>query len=719
MLVWVSENHLSSEAATTMMFPIFVRVKLFRSLGFIVWIFLAFSSVLGFAEGVDRPREVLDGEWFFTKNSADTPEELARRNTQLGWISMRVPHTFNANDADDGGGYYRGAGWYRTTFKMADDIISSRRFMEFGGAALRTEVWINGQFVGKHDGGYTKFRFDVSAFLRRGKNQLYVRVDNTRSPSIAPLNGDFSVFGGLYKPVSIFSTAHVHLDVLDYSGPGVYATITNVSAKSVDLELHTRIKNESAQAINARLRHNLRGGRGELVNVMEVAMQLPANKVTENTLRQQVIEPHLWQGIQDPYLYSLETQLILVDELEEKVLDGVQQNIGFRHITVDPEKGLFLNGKPYAVYGVNIHLSQRPHKGTAVSEKEVAEDFLLLDELGVTGLRLAHYPHPPAVYEHADKKGYLLWTEVPLVSEVNDTPEFIVNLKQQFLELIHQNYNHPSVFIWGIGNEVYKQDETSNRILAELHALAKSEDSTRFTSYANCCSSANSGHAQKAELNASNVYAGWYAGQDGVIGDWVARTHKDLPAKALSISEFGAGGSVLHQEQNPERPDTAGKWHPEQYQAQVHEDAWLSLKDKAYLWANFLWLGFDFASDGRAEGDRDGINDKGLVSYDRKVRKDAYFWYQANWSTEPMVYITSRRDTLRVDDITDVKVYSNQQKIALKVNGEALQDKNVVDNIAVWKSVQLRPGKNRIEVSAQANDGNILRDKVLWVLVKD
>jgi len=527
------------------------------------------------------------------------------------------------------------------------------------------------------------------------------------------------VFGGLYKPVSIFSTAHVHLDVLDYSGPGVYVTITNVSAKSANLELHTRIKNDSAQPVNARLKHSLRDGRGELVKVMEATLQLPAHNVTENTLQHTIKEPHLWQGTQDPYLYSLETQLILIEASEQKVLDGVQQYIGFRDIKVDPEKGLFLNGEPYAVYGVNIHLSQRPHKGTAVSEKEVAEDFLLLDELGVTGLRLAHYPHPPPIYEHADKKGYLLWTEAPLVSEVNDTPEFLENLKQQFLELIHQNYNHPSVFIWGIGNEVYKQDETSNYILAELNALAKREDSTRLTSYANCCSSANSEHAQKAELNASNVYAGWYAGQDGVIGDWVARTHKDLPGIALAISEFGGGGSVLHQEQNPERPDTAGKWHPEQYQTQVHEDAWLSLKDKAYLWANFIWLGFDFASDGRAEGDSDGINDKGLVSYDRKVRKDAYFWYQANWSAEPMVYITSRRDILRVDDITDIKVYSNLQQVTLKVNGKLQQDKNAIDNMAVWKSVQLRSGKNRIEVSAQASDGTTLTDKVVWTVVKD
>jgi hypothetical protein len=661
-----------------------------------------------------RPVVKLNAQWQFIKDSSSTPAELQQRNPNHQWQAVSIPHTFNANDADDGGGYYRGAGWYQTDFNLNNIKQQRSYYLQFDGAALHTEVWLNNQKVGQHSGGYTRFRFDVSPYLQQGSNHLIVRVDNSRNPAIAPLGGDFSVFGGLYKNVFLFSTAAVHIDTMDYASSGVYVTISDVKSDSAKITINTRIQNASSLNTNVVLKHIIKSADGTVVKTIGKSLETDSQQLLENNIVDNISNPHLWQGVDDPYLYTLETQIISTTD-PSNIIDRVSQHIGFRSIHIDPSQGLLLNGKPYAVHGVNIHLTQLPSKGTAVSDAEITADLQQLDELGVTGLRLAHYPHPQITFEFADQHGYLVWSEIPAVSEVNDSKAFLENLKLQLREMIRQNYNHPSVFVWGIGNEIYQQDANSKQLLISLQALAKQEDPNRYTVYANCCSSINSGHAIQGDINASNVYSGWYAGQDGVIGDWVARNHKENPNLSMAISEFGGGGSIFHQQQNPQRPETAGNWHPEQFLSQLHENAWLSLKDKSYLWANFIWVGFDFPSDGRNEGDRDGINDKGLITYDGKTRKDAYYWYQANWSKKPMVYITSRRHEQRSEAQTDVKIYSNQNHITLKVNGKTIGTKEVINHRVVWSDVKLATGENNIQASANHDDKKLV-DQVVWRL---
>jgi beta-galactosidase len=384
--------------------------------------------------------------------------------------------------------------------------------------------------------------------------------------------------------------------------------------------------------------------------------------------------------------------------------------VGVRRVEVDPQRGLLLNGRPYALHGVNYFHPGRPGKGLAVGDAEIDEDLRILQELGVSGLRLVHFQHPQRVYERADELGLLLWTEVPLNASLHDSAAFRANLAQQLRELMQQQRNHASVVIWGLGNEVYQADDTVRAQLAELHRLARQEDPGRLTAYAHCCAADDHPIALQADITGYNRYYGWYDQAFSDIGPWADALHQRLPSLAIGLSEYGAGASVLQQEDPPRRPVAPSRWHPEQYQALYHEAAWRQIEAAPWLWSAFVWVGFDFPSPGRNEGDAPAINDKGLVTLDRKVRKDAYYWYQANWSKRPMVHVTSSRAVQRKEADTEVKVYSNQEKVSLRVNGVDLGERAVEGRIARWP-VRLQPGSNRIEARAGS-----LSDSVEWRL---
>jgi beta-galactosidase len=357
-----------------------------------------------------------------------------------------------------------------------------------------------------------------------------------------------------------------------------------------------------------------------------------------------------------------------------------------------------------------VHLTYVPGKGTAVSDADIDADYRILEELGVTGLRYAHYQHNAHSYALADRKGFLVWTELPLTSEVGASDAFAANAAQQARELVRQNFNRPSVFVWGLGNEIYKVDDVSGRVLDAMQRLVHDEDASRPTAYANCCAPIDGPQAMHTDVIASNVYFGWYDKEFADLAPFLASNHALRPHTPEALSEYGAGGSALQQEDPVRRPVAPSRWHPEQYQALYHEAAWRQIEAAPWLWATFVWTGFDFASSGRNEGDGPGVNDKGLVSMDRQVRKDAYYWYQANWSKTPMVYITSRRAVRRTAADAEVKVYSNQPGVRLRVNGVDLGERPVEGRIARWP-VRLAPGANRIEVQAGPSV-----DSVDWTL---
>jgi len=650
------------------------------------------------AQAAARTTIALDGPWRFQRADvagAETPDF-----SDAAWPTVTLPHTYNAIDGEAGGAYYRGAAWYRRTIDLP--AAARRRFLEFDGAALAADVWVNGRHAGRHEGGYARFRFDVTPLLKPGRNTLAVRVDNASLPTVAPLGGDFTVFGGLYRGVRLVETAAAHVDLLDHGGPGLEVATTAVSAAGASLQVKARLRNDTPEVRHLSLRLSLADAAGHEVAHARQAWRVPPESTEVAALPMQLERPHLWQGVHDPYLYRLTAEVLQGDA----VVDELSLPVGIRTIAVDPQRGFLLNGKPYPLHGVNYFHPGRPGKGLAVGDAEIDEDFRILQELGVTGLRLVHFQHPQRVYERADELGFVLWTEIPLNAAMTESDAFRANLAQQLRELVRQNGNHPSVAIWGLGNEVYRSDEPIVALLAEMHAIAKQEDPRRLTAYAHCCAPDDHPMALQADLTGYNRYWGWYDGQTTDLGPWADALHARLPSRPIGLGEYGAGASALQQEDPPRRPQPGGRWHPEQYQALFHESYWQQIAARPWMWGSFVWLAFDHASAVRNEGDRPGINDKGLVTYDRRMRKDAYHFYRAHWSREPMVHIASPRFTPRPAEPTAVKVYTNAERVTLEVNGVEVGSARPVDRIAVWQGVPLAPERNvlRVRTDAGATD---------------
>ena len=648
----------------------------------------------------------LDSNWLFKK--ADVSEAKSPGFRAVDWQAVTLPHTFNAGDANQGGDksrgeaegtYYRGPAWYRHDLALTP-AAGKHYVLQFDGAALTTDVYVNGESVGHHEGGYARFRFDITSALKAGNNLIAVRVDNTRMPQIAPLTGDFNVFGGLYRNVSLLTTGGVHIDLMDHGGPGVYFTTKTLSAAKADMTARVLVRNDTSAASKVIVKTRIMDAAGKTVATDTKPYQLAANSTSTVDQVLTVKRPHTWSGRKDPYLYKA------VVEVGE---DSLALPIGIRTATITKDKGFLLNGQPYPIYGANMQQPVRKGRGTAVSSDDIDEDMTIVDEMGVTALRLAHMQHPQRVYEDADRMGILLTTEVPLVDEISPGQAFQDNAVEQMRELITQNYNHPSVAVWGIGNEIRHLDPDPNPVLAALQSTAKSMDKSRVTAYAHCCLADDDPVADHSDVISYNRYFGWYGNTFADMGKWADELHAKYPNRIFGVSEYGAGASILHQEDPPKAVVPQAYWHPEQYQALYHEENWKVLKARPYLWSNFIWVAFDFPSFRRNEGDRPAINDKGLVTEDRQTKKDAYYWYQANWWEKPMLHITSPRDThKRVRHVT-VKVYSNLDEVRLKLNGESLPAQKVTDHMATWQ-VDLRDGANVVEASA----GKDLHDSVTW-----
>jgi beta-galactosidase len=420
-----------------------------------------------------------------------------------------------------------------------------------------------------------------------------------------------------------------------------------------------------------------------------------------------IANPRRWQGKTDPYLYGVTVEIH--DAGAGTVVDVVTDRIGLRSFSVDANNGFLLNGAQVALHGVNRH-QDRLGRGWAIGDAEHTQDFDLMDEMGVNALRTAHYQQDQKVYNLSDERGYVVWAEIPVVNAVTNSAAFTANAQQQMHELIVQNYNHPSIFFWGIGNEQANDDSATNTLLASLASIAAGDDPDRLSTYAHN-GGITSGLVNHSQVNGYNHYAGWYSGASSEFSSFVDNLHSTQPTRRIAISEYGAGASVIQHQENPPQPVPASHFHPEEYQALLHESHWTQIKTRRYLWGTFVWNMFDFASDGRAEGDTDGRNDKGLVTYDRVTRKDAFYWYKANWTTTPFVYITSRRWTARTAATTTVKVYATTDSVTLTLNGASLGTKTSTNHIFSWPNVTLAHGANTIVATGGTNT-----DTVIWTL---
>jgi beta-galactosidase len=690
----------------------------------------------------------LDAGWRF-KQAPHLIGVEAPTFEDVGWDSVSVPHTWNriGNEGTERSplsNNVQGVGWYRLHFKPPRSSPDSRYFLQFDAVGEVADVWLNGRYLGKHAGAFSRFRFDASSAINSSAdNVLVVRADNSRpqpgssTQDVIPLSGDFFVFGGIYRNVSLIVTPPVHADLMDFGGPGLYARALLTDSTSASVQMLGRVSNDLAKARHIAVEFAIEDAAGHTV-------ASKSSKITKTTgssavqAQLRVEYPRLWEGIKSPYLYR---SVMTIRSDNGMVLDRVSQPLGFRNAKFDADRGFYLNGEHLFLKGVSMH-QDRPVKGWAISEADQREDFGLLGELGANAVRLAHYQHDQFSYDLADARGIVAWAEIPLVNKVSfdGTPAnaaFTANAKQQLTELIRQNYNHPSIVVWSLGNEIdltatqLKGPSRPTLLLKTLNELAKAEDPSRSTSLADCCEVGIPPHPENeindagarepivgiADTVGYNRYFGWYTGAISDFGAMLDDAHARHPALPISVSEFGAGAALTQHTDNAEGGpiNPHGRPHPEEYQNWYHEKSWEALKLRGYLWGVFIWNLFDFSSDSRKEGDLTDINEKGLISYDRQTRKDAYYFYRANWSSEPTLHLVGRRYADRAYAVNDVKAYSNAAQARLSLDGQEVGLASCAKGICLWPSVRLRRGINELSATAQIAGASIA-DSLHWSL---
>jgi beta-galactosidase len=692
-------------------------------------LFLSFftSATAAFSAAVTSPRQdtsaivqspridtVLNSGWRFMQGD-DSDASKSDYTEGTNWQSVTIPHNWGWQEAMAGRPYYRGPGWYRCNFTLGQQNNTAgprRYFLRFEAASTVADVYLNGKHLGQHRGGFGAFCFEVTSQISStGANVLAVRVSNAADQDVAPLSGDFSIYGGLYRPVHLLTTDTICFTPTDHASPGVAWYQTSVTPEKAVIDIVAQISNPTRSTNLSTLTARVLDADGHTVATESRPETLIARQTAPFTLRLTVPNPHLWNGRKDPYLYQAVVELDSADGV-----DLVTQPLGLRFERVDPDKGFFLNGQPYHLHGVDKH-QDREGKGWAVSEADLDEDLSLIKEMGCTVVRCAHYQHSDYWYSLCDKAGILVWAEIPQVDRIATTPEFAETSRNQLLDLIRQNVNHPSIFAWSLFNELRDGSPDPHRLLQDLKVVANGEDPTRPTIAATC--TANLPQMNKIpDLLGWNIYPGWYGGWGSVhdFGPFLDAHRYDSRSGGYCVSEYGAGANIHQHEQNPAQPQAGGQWHPEEWQDIVHEEAWRQMKTRPFIWGTFVWNMFDFAVSSRHEGGVAGRNDKGLVTYDRQTKKDAFYFYKANWSDEPVLYLTSRRFTERTNPVTDVKIYSNATDAELLVNG-ASQGTRSNDGNAVftWPDIHLKPGDNRIEARATRN-GQPLTDSCVWTL---
>lgn len=633
------------------------------------------------------------------------------------WESVTLPHTWNAQDGQGGlkahpenpEGYYRGPGWYAHPLDVTAAWKNKRVFIRFEAASTVAQVYLNGKLLGEHRGGFTAFCFELTKELRFDHpNELRVRVDNTERDDVLPLTGDFNVNGGLYRPAQLIVTDPVCISPLDYASPGIYLTIKELTEAEATVEVKTIVSNGSKSSPVIRIETRILDGKSQLLLTATDSVTLQAGETKPVVQIVKTSSPHIWQGRKDPFLYSVLASVTSGPDIK----DSVTESLGLRTVAITNEQGFLLNGKPYPIHGVNAHQDLRD-KGWAMSDADHDADMKLMLDMGVNAIRLAHYPQSEYVHDLCDRNGILLWDEIPLVNALRNSPGFKENASQQLREMILQLYNHPSAAFWGMFNELdVRDDHFSAEVLGQLKREQRELDPTRLNVAASC----NFGNVFDTipDWICYNPYSGWFSGVPGDLTKYIDDRYRENKNKRIGLSEYGAGANpAQHREGELKRPRAYGDFHPEEWQAYVHEQDWAQIKDNPKLWGSFLWCMFDFDSSHRNEGGMPGVNDKGLVTANRQIRKDAYYFYQANWSDTSMVHINGRRLVDHKNALTDITVYSNCPSIELKLNGKSL---GIVEpdalHICRWKNVHLKPGTNALEAISACTS---LTDKVTWL----
>lgn len=589
---------------------------------------------------------------------------------------VNLPHTWNSVDGQDGGNdYWRGSCTYERELDMPEFRKGEERvYLEFLGVNASARVWVNDIETCTHDGGYSTFRTDVTELLQE-KNRLVVQADNSVNDRVYPQKADFTFYGGIYRDVNLLVVNRRHFDLAEYGGDGIRIT-PKVDGQDGSVRIQTFIV--STEADDCRV----------LIDIMDAnGSKVASGAGTDCTLV--IRNVHLWDGLKDPYLYTAVARLIWNGE----TVDEIHSRFGVRSFYADPEKGFFLNGRSYPLRGVSRHQDWKG-LGNAITRAHHRKDMELIREIGANTVRLAHYQHDQYFYDLCDEYGLVVWAEIPYISE--HMPNGRENTISQMKELIVQNYNHPSIVCWGVSNEITistkeKRDMLDNHRM--LNDLCHEMDPTRLTTlacYAVCSPFNRSAHI--TDLVSWNLYLGWYVPGLFLNDLWMKFFHFRYPKRCLGYSEYGCEAMPDLHSGKPKRGD-----HTEEYQAVYHEYMLKCFERNPYLWATHVWNMFDFAADARDQGGEPGMNHKGLVTFDRKVKKDSFYLYKAYWSDEPFVYIAGRRRADREEEITTVKVYTNQPKVALYVDG-SLAEERTGDKVFLFRV----PLEGTVTVEARA-----------------
>ena len=625
--------------------------------------------------------------WKFFSNSEVTSDAAT---------TVNLPHTWNRDALGGKRDYFRGIGNYLKHINIPEEWRGRRVFLKCYGANSVATVLINSRHAGEHRGGYTSFTYEITDYLNFGRDNLFwIIVNNSPQSDVLPTAGDANSYGGLFRDVELIVTGEEIVSVTDYATDGIYVAQKRVSRDQVEAEASVKVVGVRDEVVMAELA--VFTDEMDTVAHGDARVKLNGRMPSTAHIPFSIGNPVLWDGVNNPFLYNVGVK-ILKDDV---VTDSVVVKTGFRYFSVDPQQGFMLNGIPYPIKGAVVH-QDRALMGTAIVPYQVKEDFDLIRGMGVNMVRVADVVHNPEFYELCDKYGILVWSDFPLVGAAYltdkgflDTQAFCDNGKQQALEIIRQQYNHPSVVMWGIFSKLSMRGDNPSDYIVELNSLAKREDPSRLT----VATSNEDGDINFiTDLVVWSHFFGWREGLPEDINIWrnqFRANWKDM----LSGVTYEAGGSIFHQEDSLYRPSFRGNWHPERWQTHLHEVYFNSLKGDSLFWGLFVSNMFDYGAAGHAWGEGKGINDYGMVTFDRKYCKDAYYFYKANWNTtDPFVYISERRWDKRRQRNQNVRVYSNQDEVELFVNGISQGRHTGTNGLFLWENVLFDDGENVLEV---------------------
>ena len=679
------------------------------------WIGQVFCVVLAVVTASVWGREIVSFNegWVFKKGPFPADWDPKEAASGGGWEPVDIPHTWNAVDMQTAKDqFYQGNAYYKKNYTAPSDLAGKRVYLRFQGVGAVADVYVNGQFAGNHKGAYSAFAIEITDLLKlKQNNEILVRADNQSRPDVIPVNHRlFGVYGGMYRPVELIITDKLNISVLDYASPGVYLRQQNVSPESADVTVKVKLENRYQETKSVVLRTIVYEADKKTVKATQDSL-IQVSPQGRQTVEQRfkIDHPHLWQAQQDPYMYCVVTQLLK----DNKVIDEQIQPLGLRKFELKAGVGMFLNGKKIPMYGVCRHQDWWG-LGSALKNEHHDADLEIIRELGATTIRFAHYQQAERIYAQCDRMGLIVWAEIPFVNTT--TTQELDNARQQLTELIRQNYNHPSIYVWGLHNEIYNPANYVRFATMSLNDLAKTEDPDRYTVAVNGFGKMDHPVNFQADIQGMNRYFGWYEGRIQDIHGWLDGLGKNFPNNKAMLTEYGAEANInQHDENTGDFGEFFGQFYPEEFATKYHEIHWGAISQRSYLLATYIWNTFDFATPTSAQGGVPARNMKGLVTFDRKIKKDSFYWYKANWSKEPVLYITQRRAVERTHQKTSVTVYSNVGTPKLFVNGQQMPAprQGTTPVHFIFDHILLQEGNNKI--NAQANlKGQSFEDQIVW-----